>query len=279
MPLKLMYITNRQDVAKIAQKNGVDRIFVDMEYLGKNERQPGDTVKSSHTIKDVENIRSVLTDSELLVRVNPITDKSADFCGSQEEIEKTLQAGADIIMLPMAKTVHELEKFVKLVDGRAKTMFLLETKQASENIDDMLNVDGIDQIHIGLNDLHLAYGKKFMFELLVDGTVEKLCEKIRAKKIPYGFGGIARIGFGTLPSEYVIAEHYRLGSQSAILSRSFCDIYKINDNEKIGDLFEKGMKDIRKFEQSLENYTPQQFEENRKETQRLVNKICRGIGE
>ncbi len=279
MPLKLMYITNRQDVAKIAQKNGVDRIFVDMEYLGKNERQPGDTVKSSHTIKDVENVRSVLTDSELLVRVNPITEKSADFCGSQEEIKKTINAGADIIMLPMAKTPQELEKFVKLVDGRAKTMFLLETAQASENIDDMLNVDGINQIHIGLNDLHLAYGKKFMFELLVDGTVEKLCEKIKQKDIPYGFGGIARIGFGTLPSEYVIAEHYRLGSQSAILSRSFCDIYKINDNEKIGDLFEKGMMDIRKFEQSLANYTPQQFEENRKETQRLVNKICREIGE
>ena len=35
MPLKLMYITNRPDVALIAEKNGVDRIFVDMEYIGK----------------------------------------------------------------------------------------------------------------------------------------------------------------------------------------------------------------------------------------------------
>ena len=39
MPLKLMYITNRPDVAKIAEENGVDRIFVDMEYIGKAERQ------------------------------------------------------------------------------------------------------------------------------------------------------------------------------------------------------------------------------------------------
>ena len=39
MPLKLMYITNRPDVAAIAERHGVDRIFVDMEYIGKAERQ------------------------------------------------------------------------------------------------------------------------------------------------------------------------------------------------------------------------------------------------
>ena len=30
MPLKLMYITNRTDVALIAEQAGVDRIFVDI---------------------------------------------------------------------------------------------------------------------------------------------------------------------------------------------------------------------------------------------------------
>ena len=49
MPLKLMYITNRPDVALIAEQNGVDRIFVDMEYIGKAERQGNlDTVKNHH---------------------------------------------------------------------------------------------------------------------------------------------------------------------------------------------------------------------------------------
>ena len=41
MALKLMYITNRPDVAKIAENSGVDRIFVDMEYIGKALRQGG----------------------------------------------------------------------------------------------------------------------------------------------------------------------------------------------------------------------------------------------
>lgn len=39
MPLKLMYITNSEDVAHIAEEAGVDRIFVDMEYIGKT--RPG----------------------------------------------------------------------------------------------------------------------------------------------------------------------------------------------------------------------------------------------
>ena len=43
--LKLMYITNDPAVAKIAADAGVDRIFIDMEVLGKAERQGGmDTV-------------------------------------------------------------------------------------------------------------------------------------------------------------------------------------------------------------------------------------------
>ncbi len=30
------------------------------------------------------------------------------------------------------------------------------------------------EIHFGLNDLHLSQGKKFLFELLTDGTVDYL---------------------------------------------------------------------------------------------------------
>ena len=71
MPLKLMYITNRPDVALIAEQNGVDRIFVDMEYIGKAERQRGmDSVKSRHTIEDVKTVRGAVSQAQVLVRVN-----------------------------------------------------------------------------------------------------------------------------------------------------------------------------------------------------------------
>jgi hypothetical protein len=68
-------------------------------------------------------------------------------------------------------------------------------------VDDVLAMGGFDEIHIGLNDLHLSYGMSFMFELLADGTVEGLCRKFQSAGIPYGFGGIAKLGDGLLITE------------------------------------------------------------------------------
>ena len=37
----------------------------------------------------------------------------------------------------------------------------------------------------------------------------------------FGFGGIAALGSGELPAEWILAEHVRLGSSSVILSSRF----------------------------------------------------------
>ena len=274
MPLKLMYITNNPQIATIAESCGVDRIFIDMEYIGKEERQAGlNTVKSHHTIADIVNIRSVISSAELLVRINPIHEKTNNYCSSKDEIGAAIDAGADILMLPMIKSAKQVEEFIRVVDGRAKTMLLLETAESNENIDEFLRVEGIDEVHIGLNDMHLAYRKKFMFELLTDGTVERLCGKLKAKGIPYGFGGIARLGYGMLPAEKVIMEHYRLGSTKAILSRSFCNATEITDMQELKTLFQLETNKIRLFEESLKSYSLQDFENNRQEVCSLVSAI------
>lgn len=104
---------------------------------------------------------------------------------------------------------------------------------------------------------------KFMFELLADGTVEKLCNKVRNKGIPYGFGGIAQLGQGMLPAEHVIAEHYRLGSSMAILSRSFCNINKIDSIDEAKEVFDRGVTEIRVYEEQLKEKEKNFFEENR----------------
>lgn len=272
--LTLMYITNSTEVAQIAQKAGVDRIWVDMEYIGKEDRQGGmDTVKSHHTIADVQRIRQVVTTSKLMVRINPIHEKSDEWMGTEEEIEQTLRAGADIIMLPYFKTVGEIERFVHAVRGRATTMLLVETNEAVEHLDEILEVPGIDEVHIGLNDLHLCRKQKFMFELVCDGTVQRICEKVRARGIKYGFGGIARIGLGMLPAEYVIAEHYALGSTAAILSRSFCAANTATSPSDVEQVFIDGVKNIRAKEVEVAQYSQEQYTENFREICRRVDAI------
>lgn len=277
MALSLMYITNNPQVAAIAQASGVDRIFVDMEYIGKDIRQAGmNTVKSHHTYEDIKTISAVTQSgkSQLLVRVNPIHEAAKAYCSSKEEIETAISCGADVIMLPMFKTCREVESFLNIASGKVKTMLLLETKEAAESIDELISLGGFDELHIGLNDLHLAYGKKFMFELLSDGTVDRLAEKLNSKAIRFGFGGIARIGYGTLPAEYIIAEHYRLNSQAAILSRSFCNADKVEDMQVLRRLFSEGVRNIRNFEKKASAYTNEEYAANHETVISLVGKIA-----
>ena len=67
MALEYFYITNNQSVALACERAGVDRIFVDMEYIGKDKRQKGlDTVKNHHTVQDVKNIMAVIKKSKLI---------------------------------------------------------------------------------------------------------------------------------------------------------------------------------------------------------------------
>lgn len=273
MALKLMYITNRPEIAQIAETAGVNRVFVDMEYIGKTARQGGmDTVQSHHTPDDVKRIADAITQAELLVRINPIHASFADHSSSKEEIDSVIKNGAQILMLPYFKTAKEVETFIELVDGRAKTLPLVETPESVEVIDEILKLDGIDEIFIGLNDLSLGYGKKFMFELLSDGTVEDLCYKFKKKGIPYGFGGIASLGHGMLPSERVITEHYRLGSTCAILSRSFCNVNQINHMGVISSTFVNGIREIREFEKSVAFHS-EFFNKNITDVRNSVNEV------
>jgi len=119
MPLKLMYITNDPDIARIAEENGVDRIFVDMEYIGKNDRQGGmDTVQNHHTVADVTCLRQVLQRAELLVRCNPIHEKTEEYGSSDEEIEEVIKAGAAYTWAEFeALTVIQQEKFIEWFDS------------------------------------------------------------------------------------------------------------------------------------------------------------------
>ena len=265
--LDFMFITNDPRVAKAAQECNVKRVWVDLETLGKEERQKGmNTVKSKHILSDISLLRDVLDKSELLVRVNPINP------GSKNEINEAIERGADMLMLPMFKSADEVCIFLDDVKGRVKTTLLFETKESYVHQEEILQHGGFDEAHIGLNDMHLSYGLTFMFELLSNGLVETMCEKFKAYGIPYGFGGIAKIGEGLLPAECIIAEHYRLGSTRAILSRSFCDNQYV-DYDKWKYEFKLGLNQIRLYERLLPLLPESFFNDNIVEVKKGVDKV------
>lgn len=268
MSLNLMYITNNPGVALVAEKYGVDRVWIDLETKGKEQRQKNmNTVKSHHTVSDIQRLSGVLSAAELMVRINPWDESSA------EEVEAVIAAGAERIMLPMWKTPQEVETFLKAVNQRVPTILLLETKEAAECLDEVLENPLVEEIHIGLNDLHLSYGLSFMFELLSDGMVEQLCKKIGKKGIPYGFGGIARIGEGMLPAEMILCEHVRLNSSAVILSRSFCNASECESLQEIEALFKINLKRLREHEEKARELTPDALEDNRRRVSEIVSTI------
>ena len=270
--LNLMYITKNPEIARIAEEAGVDWIFVDMEFIGKDCRQGGlDTVQNHHTVEDVANIRAAVTKAKVLVRINPIHDTMDDYPSSEEEIEAVIQAGADIVMLPYFKTTEEVHRFIGYVGGRAKTCLLVETPEAADLLDQIVEIDGIDMIHIGLNDMHLALKMKFMFQLLTDGSVDKWTRIIAQKGIMYGFGGLASLNGGTVPGRMILKEHYRLRSQMVIVSRAFCNTDNMTDLDKVRSIFNNGIADIRKMENEMNKLSKEDFKNNHKA-------VCDAVG-
>lgn len=267
--LKLMYITNDPKVARIAVDAGVDRIFVDMEIMGKAERQGHlDSVKSFHTFEDVRCVKAAIGgDGQVLVRINPFYE------GTKEEVEKAIASGADIIMLPMWKSAAEVAQFVSFAGGRVKTMALLETKEADAALEEVLKIEGLSEIHIGLNDLHLSYGRQFLFELLADGTVDRLVSLLKTGNKSYGFGGVGRPGGGMLPAECILGEHHRLGSGIVILSRSFCNTSIVTDYAEIERTFREGVADIRRWERDFCGWTDEALMENHRRVGACVDQI------
>ncbi len=266
--LEYFYITNSPDVAKACECAGVNRVFVDMEYIGKDVRQGGlDTVQNHHTVDDVKNIRTVLSKAELLVRVNPIHDHS------QQEINDVIHAGADVIMLPMWKTPQDVKTFLDYVDGRAKTLLLLETDEARLCLDEVLELGGFDEIYIGLNDLHLSQHKKFMFELYTDGTVDEIVEKLKAKGIKFGIGGVGKVkDHNLLPAENILCEQYRVGSGMTIISRAFCD-WKLHTPQEFEQIMQKGIAENRAFERFLQEQSYEYFAQKHEETKKIIEEI------
>lgn len=269
MDFNLMILAADPKSAVDAQRAGIDRIFFDLEYINKAERQRGrNTVISNNDIEDIPAVRKVLTTSKLLVRTNPIHAYTKD------EVEKAIAYGADVLMLPMVLSPSDVQQYVGYVKGRAKVCAMVETAQSLARIDEILSVDGVDEIFIGLNDLHISMGLSFMFELLSGGLVEYAANKCKQKNMPFGFGGIARIGDGTLSAERILAEHVRLGSSSVILSRTF----KGEVGDKAGakvDLAEEVGK-VRHSLDIIRQWNDTQFEENRISVVNAVRKIVGG---
>ena len=73
MNFNFWMITNNPSVASFITNNGVRRIFIDLEKIGKIERQSHlNTWISNHSEKDIKLVKNSINKGEILVRINPL---------------------------------------------------------------------------------------------------------------------------------------------------------------------------------------------------------------
>jgi hypothetical protein len=264
--LELIQISNDPAFARRCDALGGFRLFVDLERLGKAERQAGrNTFISVHQMDDVGRIKRALAHSPLMVRVNPVNP------GTRDEVEAVLAQGADMLMLPMFTRASELRQFSALVAGRVPIVPLLETGAALACLDEWIATPGLGEVFVGLNDLHLSLGHRFMFEPLALGMVDRVAAAAKRHGLRFGFGGIARLDEGLLPGRDVLAEHLRLGSGSVILSRTF-------HRGEGGASFEDEVAKLREAERELAQRTPTQVDNDARRIAETIRMIASGAG-
>lgn len=111
-----------------------------------------------------------------------------------------------------------------------------------------------------------------MFELLSNGMVDNMAQKIKSQGIPFGFGGIATLTGGAVPGSMILKEHVRLGSSMVIVSRSFCNTDLISNPTKVREIFIKGIAEIRNQEREALN-AMNYFSDNNSAVKKAVAKL------
>jgi hypothetical protein len=205
-------------LAARADEAGIDRIGLDLEILGKAERQRGlGTWVSSHRMEQLRDMRNVVRRAELFCRINPIN------AGSHDEIEEVLAYGVNVLMLPMFTTVEEVETFVALIDGRAKAVPLLEHRLAVDKVEQIVCVPALDCIHVGLTDLAISLNIANRFALMASPLMDRIASAVHRRGLRLCVGGIGRAldNSQRIPTDAIYAQHARLNSTGALISRAF----------------------------------------------------------
>ena len=270
--MQLIMITNDPEAAAAAEAGGVDRIMVDLEIIGKMARQGHlNTVISQHKMADIARVSARLASCELQVRVNPLGDHSV------AEIDEALALGADRLMLPMFYSADEAKRFVELVDNRAVVTLLAETPEAVAAIKEVAAVPGVEEIHIGLNDLHLALGLDFMMELLSSRLLESASGVVSQQGVRLGIGGIAAIGNGDVPAEFVLPRLKQLGAGATILSRSFTACLRAGGGCLDSSVLAHEVSKLRGLWSDMDDWDAEAFEASDAEFNRRVQSVVRRI--
>lgn len=219
-PFELWLFSTDTRLIQAAVQAGVKGIVVDWERLGKAERQAGyDTQIGQDSYEDLVRVRAATT-APVMCRINPFGP------ATKWELEAAIQAGADEVLLPMVRSVDEVERVLTWAGGRVGVAILVETLQAVRLRYELGRLP-VSRVYLGLHDLAIERGAPNPFRAVTDGIVEL----VRAAfAVPFGFAGVTLPDRGfPIPCRLIIYEFARLNCQFTFMRRSFLRDIKGHD--------------------------------------------------
>jgi citrate lyase beta subunit len=107
-------------------QSGITGLIVDWERAGKERRQAfADTQIGQDTLEDLVRVRAC-TEALVICRINSYGSTT------EAEVQQAIAAGADEILLPMARAPAEVEAVLDQARGRCGVGILIETVAAVE---------------------------------------------------------------------------------------------------------------------------------------------------
>ena len=212
-PLELVLFENDPDSARRLLNAGISSFLVDLELLGKDFRQLGFDTEIRPGTWDQLNAISSIPGAKTWCRLNRYGDHS------RGEIETSIAAGTQVLVLPMVTALNEVEYFVELISQRCQAAIMIETPEAL-SLAAQFNRLRVDYAFFGLNDFAISRGSGSIFRALCDGSVE--AARCALKDVRFGVGGLTDMRRGhPIPSFRLLQELQRLGCDFTFLRRSF----------------------------------------------------------
>jgi hypothetical protein len=211
--IDLVLFENDPEGASINLAAGISSFLIDTETLGKDLRQLGfDTEIRLGTLADLQSI-SAMPKATCWCRINRYGDHT------RAEVQAAIRAGADVVLLPMVKTLVEIAGFLEIIDQQCQAAIMLETIEGAAIAQDIRSLP-VDHVFFGLNDFAISRGGGSIFKALVDGSVESVRQAL--PEVSFGVGGLTDINRGfPIPSARILEELERLHCDFTLLRRSF----------------------------------------------------------
>lgn len=210
--LEILLFTHDTNYAAAATAAGISAVVVDWEWTGKSARQSGwNTEINQGTEADLIAMRRVVA-GKLICRINNHPTLRI------AELRRAAQLGANEVLLPMVRSVTEVEECLAALPNDCSLGILAETAEALALAEQWARLP-LSRVYLGLNDLQIDTGRKTLFEPLADGSVETFRERYGG---PFGFAGVTRPDLGSpVPCRLLLAEMARQSCSFAVARRSF----------------------------------------------------------